>query len=70
MTKYEKKDVLYYSFKNFFKNLLNEYTKNSVILKKCINRELFFKFIIYKIINNNYFINNYYLYELSNIKKK
>ena len=70
MTKYEKKDILYYSIKNFFKNLLNEYKKNSVILKKCINRELFFKFIIYKIINNNYFINNYYLYELSNIKKK
>ena len=70
MIKFNEKDILYYSFKNFFKNLIVKYKKNSLILKGYENRELIFKSIVYKIINNNFFINNYYLYELSDLKKK
>ena len=70
MRKYDDKDILYHSFKFFFKTLLIDYKKNLSILKKNSNRELFFKSIVYKIINNNYFMNNYYLYELSKEKKK
>ncbi len=70
MIKFKDKDILYYSFKNFFKNLIIKYKKNSLILKGYSDRELIFRFIIYKIVNNNFFLNNYFLYELSDLKKK
>ena len=70
MNENEEKDILYYSFKKFFKNLFNGYKKNYSILKNFDNRELLFKFVVYKIVNNDYFINNYYLYDLNNFQKK
>lgn len=70
MTKYDEKDILFHSFKLFFKTLLIDYKKNPLTLKNIDNRELFFRSIVYKIINNNYFMNNYYLYELRKEKKK
>ena len=70
MNENEEQDILYYSFKKFFKNLFNSYKKNDSILKNFYNRELLFKFIVYEIVNNDYFINNYYLYDLNNLQKK